>query len=174
MGSYTVYDGHSPWFRLHRHSEQYLRNLCIAATSLLCITVSFHGPNCMQTIHNNSDLVDTCRPFPQDCPTSLLQLATCNYISAVTHSTSLCVAFPVSLQQRKALKNSHVAFNNPITHTTPTGNILGTPELGTKFLFPMVSVIEGFHCTQYINAGAQEGLLKWSGCNRHAHVECRL
>ena len=88
--SHPVYSGHSPWSRLHRHSElQYLRNPCFAATSLLRITASFRGPNCMQTICNNPYLADTFRRFLQDCPPSLLQLITCRQISAVIHSTSL-------------------------------------------------------------------------------------
>ena len=44
-------------------------------------------------------------------------------------------------------------LNSLITHTTPTGNILEAPELGTpryngqmKSLFPMMSTIEEVHC----------------------------
>ena len=45
-------------------------------TPLHRITDSFHGPNCTQTILKDPDLADTCRPFQQDCPSSLLQLTT--------------------------------------------------------------------------------------------------
>ena len=43
---------------------------CFAATSLL--DPYFRGSNCTQTILNDPDLADTFRPFPQDCPPSLL------------------------------------------------------------------------------------------------------
>ena len=77
-------------------------------------------------------------------------------ISAVTHSTIPCLVFPASVQQKKALKKrSHVVLNNAITHTVPTRNaymytgspcVRDTSLQGTKCWFPMVSVIEGFHC----------------------------
>ena len=57
---HPVYGRHSPWSRLHRHSEWYLRNPCFTVNSLLCITDSFRGPNCTQTILNDPDLVDIC------------------------------------------------------------------------------------------------------------------
>ena len=45
------------------------------------------------------------------------------------------LAFLASVQQRKALKTqprcAQPLFNGPIAHTTPTGNISETPELGT-------------------------------------------
>ena len=50
---------------------------------------------------------------------------------------------------------SHVVLNSPIVHTMPTRNILETPEhvswghlsIKDRILFPKVSVIEGFHCS---------------------------
>ena len=68
---------------------------------LLSIMDSFRTPNCTctQSILNDPDLVDTRRPFQQDYQPSLLELTTLHQISTVTHSTSLCLAFPASIQQ---------------------------------------------------------------------------
>ena len=44
---------------------------------------------------------------------------------------NLWLAFPVSIQQKEALKCSHAVLKRLITHTTPTGNIPEAPELGT-------------------------------------------
>ena len=66
------YNGQFWKSRLSFHWLQYLSNPWIADTPLLRITDSFRGPNCTQAILNDPDLVDTRRPFQQDCLPSLL------------------------------------------------------------------------------------------------------
>ena len=83
---------------------------------------------CMQTMHNDPNLVYTRWPFQQDCPALLLELTTWHRFSTVTHSTSLCLAFPV-YSKGKLWKHSRVVLNSLITHTTATGNIPEAPEL---------------------------------------------
>ena len=96
-------------------------NHWIGETPLLYIMDTFHTPNCMQTIHNDHNLVDTHWPFQQDYPPSLLELT-----STATHSTSFCLAFSVNLQQRISLKTYiHIVLNSSSTYTTPTRNIPG-------------------------------------------------
>ena len=137
---------HSPWARLHRHSEQYLRNPCFAATSLLCITDSFQGPNCTQTILNNPNLADTCQHFLQDCPPSLLQLTTCR---VVTRSTSLpcqCTAIKESSENAARLCSAaqlHI-LHQPEIYRKPLSQ--GHLAITDRSLVSMVSAIEGFHC----------------------------
>ena len=90
-------------------------------TPLLYITDTFHTPNCMQTMHNDPNLVDTHWPFQQDYPPSLWELT-----STATHSTSFCLAFSVNLQQRNSRKTYiHIVLNSSSTYTTPTRNIPG-------------------------------------------------
>ena len=55
-----------------RRSFHSLKKPLNSNTPLLCITDSYCSPNCMQTILNDPDLVDSCPPFQKDCSPSLL------------------------------------------------------------------------------------------------------
>ena len=68
-------------------------------------------------------------------------------ISTVTSSTSLCLAFPASVQQGKLRKHSHVVLNSPVT---TTGNTTEAPELGTPhYKDPKDVRYRGFHCRSH-------------------------
>ena len=162
----------------------YLSNPWIADTPLLCIMDSFHSPNCMPIIFNDPDLADTCRPFQQDCPPLLLGLTTWHYITAITCSTGLCLAFPASVQQGKALKMQPRCAQQPNyayhTYQKYTGSpwVRNTSLQGTKCWFPMVSAIDGFHCIFFIyysaiftNASVNEGHQKRLHITAH-HFLC--
>ena len=70
-------------------------------------------------------------------------------ISTVTRSTSLWLAFPASVQQRKLRKHSHVVLNSPVT---TTGNITEAPELGAPhYKAPNDVRYRGFHCRSHAN-----------------------
>ena len=49
-------------------SLQYLSEPWIVDTQLLYITYSFHGPNCVQTVLNDTNLADNYGIFQRDCP----------------------------------------------------------------------------------------------------------
>ena len=72
-----------------------------SGTLLLHITEGFRAPSYTQTILNNPDLEDTRQHFQQP---SLLELTTGHSISVVILCISLCLAFPTSVQQGRALK----------------------------------------------------------------------
>ena len=115
-------------------------------TPLLCITVSFHVPKCTRTKLNNPDSVDTCPPFQQDCPPSLLELTTWHSISAVTHLLAL-LSTPCQCTARKS--SSHIVLNSlyhvyRIDIVSPW--VSNTLLQRTTCWFPMVSIIEGFCC----------------------------
>ena len=118
-------------------------------TPLLRIMDSFHSPNYIQTILNDFDLVDTHRPFQQDCPPSLLEQLNIRLVLLY----SLCLSFPASVQQGKALKRYPRCVKQPDYAVLYLPEIYWKPELGTprykgtKCWFPLVSVIEGLHCS---------------------------
>ena len=76
----------------------------------------------------------------------------------VTHSASLplkpcqlivlaLLSLPCQRTARESSENAATLYSaTGLRSTTPTGNILETPELGTPGV-PMVSVLEGFHCS---------------------------
>ena len=105
-------------FQLSFHSLQYLSYCWIVDIPYsIRITDFFPTPNKIQQLLVDPNFMNSCCPFLQDCPPSLL-IQTWHQISAaLTHSISLCLALITSIQQEKT---RHVTMCCcPITQTVP-------------------------------------------------------
>ena len=89
---------------------QYLRILPNADTLLFRKVDSFFGPSSTWTV------TDACRPLTQDCPPLLIESTTRHYNSTGMHSTSFLIAFPVSVQQGRALERTSKALKGMSMH----------------------------------------------------------
>ena len=122
---------------------QYSRILPNADPLLFRKVDSFFGPSSTWTI------TDACMPLTQDRLPSLIQSTTRHYNSTGMHSTSFLIAFPVSVQQGRALERTSKVLKGTSMHAMPmpTENIPEASKVGDTSLLrtlqmaPMVSTL---------------------------------
>ena len=113
----------------------------------------FFSPFSTWTVHNSLDNVDVHLPLMQVCPPQLIDSTTGYYNNIGSHSSSLWSAFLASVQQGRTLERTFVALNSMGVHCHAyqkyTRSLRNTNAsfIWTRSNSPMVSAIEGFHCS---------------------------
>ena len=124
-----------------------------ADTPLFRKADKFFGPFSTWTVHNSLNNADAHLPLTQVCQPPLIDSTTGHYNSIGSHSFTLWSAFLASIQQGRGLERAVVALNSTGMHCHAyrkyTGSLWNTDAsiIQTRNSSPMVSAIEGFHCS---------------------------